>query len=486
MSLSAIAFLLAYVTLLGLTLLRGPAWGLAAYFLAYYRHPPSSWWGQDLPLIRWSFIAAWVMVAALAIHGASERGPSESPLHSPDDRKPWYATTPARLLLLLCAWMWLQTAWAIRPTDHLEGAFLYTKFVVLFAVLYQIINSPRRMETLFWFHVLGCFLWGLSAFSRDFHGRMELDLGPEGGDSNTIGYHLGTGVAFAGFLFVHFAGKRRWTAAGMIPFILNGVMLTASRSAILSLLGGGVAAFALRPRQKTWVIVVAFLLSIPLGWRLSRSELIWDRLDTLKQGVNITEGSAASRIPVMYANLAMFRDHPFGVGYRGNMWIAPRYLDERYLAVMPTGERVRSAHNTFLAYLVDQGVPGGLFLICITFWAFRTVFRLRRLDRDGLPPELSAYRAALGAAFTMHFTASLFINLQRTETWLWMLAALAALEQMSRAAVSEQRAARIADTDVPANPLHPPYGKALPARPQTNPPWVVPASSRHLSTRRTT
>ena len=58
MSLMALGYLLLYFGGLGAALVRHPMWGLYAYFLAFYVHPPSRWWSAEVPDLRWSYIAA--------------------------------------------------------------------------------------------------------------------------------------------------------------------------------------------------------------------------------------------------------------------------------------------------------------------------------------------------------------------------------------------------------------------------------------------
>ena len=72
MSLTAIVFVGVYVACLGYALMRRPMYGLVAYLWAFYNHPPSRWWGDDLPTLRWSLIAAVVTLLALKLHAREE------------------------------------------------------------------------------------------------------------------------------------------------------------------------------------------------------------------------------------------------------------------------------------------------------------------------------------------------------------------------------------------------------------------------------
>jgi hypothetical protein len=67
MSITALVFVGLYVAGL-VAAFRNPMFGLCAYLWAFYNHPPSRWWGSELPDLRWSLIAAAVTLAAYVIH----------------------------------------------------------------------------------------------------------------------------------------------------------------------------------------------------------------------------------------------------------------------------------------------------------------------------------------------------------------------------------------------------------------------------------
>jgi hypothetical protein len=72
MSLTAAGFLLVFMAALILAFTHGPKFGLFAYLWAFYLHPPERWWGDQIPDLRWSLIAAVATIIALTIR----RGPA--------------------------------------------------------------------------------------------------------------------------------------------------------------------------------------------------------------------------------------------------------------------------------------------------------------------------------------------------------------------------------------------------------------------------
>jgi len=68
MSLTGIAFLIAFAAGCVLALGRHPIYGLVTYMGVFYLPPYLRWWGEALPNLRWSLLAAVVTLAAVQIH----------------------------------------------------------------------------------------------------------------------------------------------------------------------------------------------------------------------------------------------------------------------------------------------------------------------------------------------------------------------------------------------------------------------------------
>ena len=422
MSATAIGFVGIYVLGLFLALSRHPIFGLLMYLLAFYNHPPGRWWGEPLPNIRWSLVAAIVTFSATVL------------MEKPVARPAWHANGAARILLFFTAWMWLQSVWAANPTHHLAGCILFTKYLLLFYAIYQIVTNEDSFELFSWGHIIGCFILGWIAYQMLIDGRLESVGGPGIDDSNTLGMQLTTGLAFAGFLLMGVQGNARWIALGAIPFILNGVILTQSRGAFLGMAGAGAAALFLSPQTRRGVVYGAASLGLVLMLILAH-DFFWERVATIWTfEEEEMEESAASRVTLITAQWAMSRDHPFGVGHRGTEALSPHYLGPEML----TAQGTRAAHNTFMAVLVDQGYPGIIAFVSLHVWAGLVLLRLKRLDRRGLPERLGHYRAAIGAAFSACFLSGQFSNFLKAEVQIWLLALLVVLSQLSDTALADE------------------------------------------------
>lgn len=423
MNLTAIAFVLVYLATLVGAFVANPLYGLAAYFWAFYNHPPNRWWGEVLPGIRWSFIASIVML--IAVLGKPRL----------TSRPGWLENPAAWLLILYTMWMWFQTPIVVDSARHLEGCMLFTKYVVLFFLFYQLAENEFSYSLILWGHVIGCFIFGWIAYGMEVEGRLESVGGPGVDNSNTLAMHLATGLAIAGFLFLRETTKRRAILLGLVPFILNGIIETQSRGALVSLAGALPVGLYLCPRGYRGITYAATGLGLVLFLLLANAEL-WNRAETIKlTEESEMEASAASRIAVLRYGWAMFKDHPFGAGHRGHEVLSPYYMPESLLT-----EGSRAAHNTFMQILVEQGVIGGFLYLLLNAWGMRELWRLKQMDAQGLPSELALYRAGVGSALTAAFVGGIFSGFLNAEVNIWLLAFLAALSPLCKKSLEEKHA----------------------------------------------
>ena len=96
-----ILFLIVYGLGLVMTFVRHPIYGLYTYLFAFYMAPSYGWWRNDVPDIRYLFIAGIV-----AVIGSLR-------LTQDPQRSKWHQTTPGRLFLLFVFYNWLQVFWAM-------------------------------------------------------------------------------------------------------------------------------------------------------------------------------------------------------------------------------------------------------------------------------------------------------------------------------------------------------------------------------------
>lgn len=417
MSLTAAIFLLCFVAGIGLALFRHPIYGLYTYIAVFYLDAPHRWWGQGLPELRWSLMTA--VVTALAMLR----------LKADPARTPWYKTFPGIVLIAYTAWLWIQSPWALDQSLHRECAMMFTKFIIVYYMVYRLIDTPLQAADFLLAHVLGCMYLGLVALGTGTIGGRLDGVGGSGiDDSNTLGMHAAAIAVVGAMLIFAKHGWRRYAALLAVPLVLNMVVLTGSRGAFLALFMGGIAIFVLRPRENTRLFYALAFLGI-LGFGAVASETFWTRMKTMEAVVNkeeVMDNSAEGRIVQMKAGLRMFAVHPLGVGHRGFASLSAQYLDQIYL----TKEGARSSHNTFISTLVEQGFPGAILFSILWLWVLKSCLAAQKWARSRRPLLDVSMMTATCAGLVVVLVGGIFADFLKAEIQVWLLALLASLQSL--------------------------------------------------------
>jgi O-antigen ligase len=430
MALSALAFLMLFFIGLVLAFAIHPRFGLFTYLAVFYIHPPSRWWGDMLPDFRWSLIAAVVTLIALAR------------LPKVIGRPSFFSLTPVWLLMAFTLWVWIQNAWALDPVMHLDFSILLTKYVVLFYLMYRLIDSPKMLNDVLFVHVLGCFYLGWLAYQASDTGRLDGLGGPGIGDANALGMHVATGIMAAAVLIMN---PGRWWVRLLcllaMPFMLNVVIQSESRSAVLAFLAGGLVLWFMKPRAYRRLFYAGAAIGVAVVVFLGH-EAFWERMSTIETAVQRTEEadtSTVSRVALAKMQLRIAAEHPFGIGHKGIVVIAPRYLAPEFLARQGS----RSSHNTYLTVLSEQGVPGAVLFAGLLLWALRSVWRMRELRNRAELTRFSGHVAAVAAMLAVAAVGGLAVDYLKAEVQIWglILMAVLSVEYAMMQAVREPRPA---------------------------------------------
>ncbi len=432
MSITSYAFLLVFFGGLVMCVVKNPIWGLYTYLAVFYLDPPDRWWGHSLPDLRWSLLAATATLLCLLF-----RRRNDGRLRLFSYGLPW-------ILLLYVTWMWIQTPFALS-SQRLFGPVLFTKYLVLLYLIYEIVDSKERVRDFLMAHIVGCFYLGWLAYTAVGGGRLEGVGGPGIDDANTMSMHFGTGVIVGSMLLMTERRWRFWLVLAAMPFMLNGMVQGSSRGAFLGLIAGGLALLRLKPPTYTKQFIAFGILGALLFAYLANGFFLhrMASLEAVTDDQQQLDFSAASRLVILQAQLRMFRDHPLGVGYRGTAVLSPEYLSEKYLAMNQgknrDAQRQRSSHNTFMTVVVNQGIPGIVLLVAALYWIWKSVGLATR--RSGQDPRTWAYGAAISAALTLAVVAGQFAPYLKAEVQYWLLALLLSLRSLKRDAVREEAAA---------------------------------------------
>lgn len=424
---SAAAFVLLFLACSALAFLRNPMYGLALYLATVYVHPPSRWWAYMLPDLRWAFMAGAVALAAVIVNSVKlDTG-----------NRPWFRTVPGIALMLFVSWFWLQNLWALDPR-HLEYSVQFTKYLVVFYIVYRLAIDPRQVADILMLHVAGCAFLGLVCFyvGRSFGARLDGVGGPGMDDANTLGMYFATGVVTGAVLLLTLKGWRRNALLVMVPLALNGVIYTGSRGAFLGLAAGGAVVFFLSPPQRRWLFWVFAALGIAAGAVLVDDKFI-ERMTTIRSAAERSEdadASAMSRFAIIEAQAQMALRYPQGAGFRGTEVLSREFIDARWLAKnADSSQAARSSHNTFMTALVEHGIPGALLYGWLTLWGVVAIARVKIMQRRGIGSEITGPAAACCAGLMALWVAGHFTDYLHAEVQIWLLALLAAsLEHLRR------------------------------------------------------
>ncbi len=420
MSLTAIAFWLVYIFGVGSALLV-PLAGVLLYILVYHMNPEYQWWGESVRVLG---LRTSMTIVVATVIGLALRYPRFGGIGR---QFPLPIVFGAALVLLACASM----TWGYGTSAR--GLFMAEKIIkVLFFVLILIrcVREPHHYHLVIIAWLCGVFYIGYQAYGNvgtQYGGRLDRGIGgPDFAESSGLAIHLVSTLPLIGAMF--FMASRWWSRALILitgALVVNTIILTRTRNAIVGLIAMGlVAAFSLPRgyRRKGWAAIVlgtllAFQLTDP-GW--------WKRITTITEYKQ--DASATSRLLYWKAAIEMAGDYPLGIGI-GN-------FHEAVKDYVPNLKIIRAAHSTYFACLAELGYPG-LMLLLMMLTAM--LWRLGRVRGEAAHIEsdfpiyvrgwrmrfhLGWHAMALRAGLCGYLAGSLFTTRLWTEDF-WIMIGLA-------------------------------------------------------------
>jgi hypothetical protein len=424
LSLSALIFIVAFIAGCGLALSRHPIFGLLTYVGVFYVHPPSRWWGQG-PLLdfRWAFIAAGVTLLALLIHKPTVQ------------LAPVFRSSAFWAFAAFIGWISVQSYWALDPVAHADLRSIYIKFLFVIVMICRSVETEQHLRWLLWSHVLGCFYLGFLAYTSYGGGRLDGVGGPGIDEANAAALQMVTGVIVAGSLFL--AGN--WSVRGvlllLIPFMVNGLISTISRSGFLAAAVGGLVYNWFTPGRFRLRVGVVSGLALVLFLMLT-NDVYWERISTIQLKGQEVEGvdTGGGRLEIIDAQWRMFEGRPFGCGHMCTTVLSPSYVDEKHMA----REGGRASHNTFMTMLVDHGIVGGVFYFTMLLWIYRSLRKVahRLQGQRGFMPAIVPAVAAVFGAITI---GDLFVQYPKLEVRVWFVSILIVMLHLTAAGSSADK-----------------------------------------------
>ena len=283
-------------------------------------------------------------------------------------------------LLMACftAWLGLSVLWSIAPGVTLIKLFTYLQIGLMVALIWDIFETRDELLWTLAAFLGGCFAVVLLTLRNYTLGRIFISSRQTrftalvGFDPNTLGVMMVLGIPIAWWLGQNLneSAHRRWLQPLVyfyIPLATFGAMLTASRTALITLM----VAYAFMLVASTglrWTTRIAMFLLL-FGAVLVTVRFVpatsLQRLGEIDE--SISSGDLTGRVEIWKEGTAIFLANPvFGIGGGA----ASRAIS--------TGQ---AAHNLVIAVAAETGIVGLLFYGSIIALVVRNALRHRGVER---------------------------------------------------------------------------------------------------------
>ncbi|WP_421132057.1 O-antigen ligase family protein [Alteromonas sp. A079] len=414
---SALLYLLPFLTGLAVSLRHGPVLIFMVYQLDYFLNPQNKWWGSYLPFLGAQFYLVLTMLIVFFI-GFGKYWPNKYFKH-PQIAFMWLT------IICFCA------AYFNAPYLQYHVSAMDALLTVA-AVTFLIVKLCTQKKHISWIvdtYLLSAFLLAFYIFGwgRDNSGRVAGVGMVDAPDANLVAAALApTIVIFIAKLIAHKSLIQRGIYSIGLIFSLNSLILINSRGAFLGVVAGVSYFLFISFRNKAFTakekgtIFLGMLLFVGAFFRLADDTFI-NRMMTVQEQSTLNEEqeTGSTRVFFWLASIEMAKDYPFGAGagafqYYGTYYI-PTHID--------TGKsRQRAVHSTWFETLSEAGFLGLLFftlMIWYTFKAFASVRKELWKRKDFIT---SSFVLSLSSGFITFIVCMTFINRMRAEVLYWLVA----------------------------------------------------------------
>ena len=363
---------------------------------------------------------------------------------------PVLKTTVGRALTMLVVWMLL----VVPLSSWMGGSFSYTlMYAAMWVALFVVVAGvPRTFKQL---AVLASTMAVSAVFNILIAGQFgegaRFQMSGTFGNSDDVAILAGIAIPF--WLFV--AGRlpmilRLALSLGMTIFLLRVVILTATRSILISL-ACMFLIWVVRQKVATQLIATASIVVIFLMLIGTAPQSVRDRLSTILEAFSTQarEGpmdeaaaSAAERRELLKDGIWATLAHPiWGVG-------PGQFANYRWNSLGDqNGKRKASikTHNTYIQMSAENGIPGGVLYIFFVWVTFRTIGRLRNATAARSSPTLilgHQLASCMEMALVFFAVTALFMTME-AHPYLFFLAGMAvAGERLARAELTRVQSAQ--------------------------------------------
>lgn len=293
-------------------------------------------------------ILAFLAAAAVAVRRGSVRPPNLA------------------LVFAVCfvIWAWITWLWSVDRPATVDRARTFAELAAMVWLIWDACRDRVRQRHLMQAYVWGAVVASISTYIRFLLGRQTYwrRYAAPGFDPNDCGLILALAVPLALYLSLRGGPWMRIAYRAAILVVLGGVLLTASRTALIAtVVAFGFALWTWREADLSQRVAGVLLpLCLVFGLYAFAPAPSRERLATLPN--ELSRGTFHNRTKIWKAGVKIFRRHPIlGIG-------AGAYPEAVKPALGTPGVpgHYYVAHNTFLSVLVESGAVGfGLYALLL-------------------------------------------------------------------------------------------------------------------------
>ncbi len=318
---------------------------------------------------------------------------------------------------LFVLWSGLTYFWSLDRQATVTRAFTLAELWAMLWLIWNFCRTPARQDQLVQAYVWGATVASSLAFTRYFLHQQTYwrRYAAAGFDPNDFGLILALAVPLGLFLALRAKGAQRWFFRAAILAVLAGILLTASRTALIAtFVAFGFGFWTWRQAdssQKISTLALAALLVLGIFQLAPAASR--ERLDTISN--ELARGTFHGRTRIWKAGFHVLKKHPvLGVGsgaypeaVRPSLG-TPGVPGFRYVA-----------HNTFLSVLVECGLAGfsiyGILLGLLALF----VWTMQPTERALWAVMLATWAVGVSTLTWEHYKPSWLIVALITTEWAW-------------------------------------------------------------------
>ncbi|MFH1097648.1 MAG: O-antigen ligase family protein [Candidatus Desantisbacteria bacterium] len=289
------------------------------------------------------------------------------------------------ILIMMLITMVFSSFYAEFPAVSWKSNKDFIELIIIFFVFVNLINSPKRLNIVFWLIAIPCgylALQGCRSYFLEGANRLENIGEAQIKGSNELSSAIAMVIPF---LFYKFFSKKKWEKmfAFLIFPIIFCIVIASSRGASLQVALMIILILFKTKLSPKVLISVGIVVLIALIFAPSQ---YWGRMKTLEHCDQ--EGSASVRVELYKTGWRMWKDYPvLGVGPDNFRYMCKKYYQG-------TGTNVRVSHNTYIQLLSETGIIGFLFYMGFIFLILKDLRFVRKhapFEIDGIQVKNIAF-----------------------------------------------------------------------------------------------